>query len=66
MTKHFTIPDNEKLIVKNHKKKLASYTIREDVLDEFNAFTKESRHNKSGVVEQLIISFLTSNGVSIE
>jgi len=66
MNKKFTVPVNETLFPVKYKKKQANFTIKEDVLNDFNKFAEDNRYNKSGVIEQLLISFLVSHGVRKE
>lgn len=42
----------------NHKTKRATYTIREDILAEFNRVVEDNNMNKSGVMETCMGIFL--------
>jgi len=59
----FTVPQDESLFVVKYKKQKANYSIREDILHDFNVFAEASSLNKSGVIEKLIENFLISSGV---
>jgi len=42
----------------NHKTKRTTYTIREDILSDFNKIAESNNMNKSGVIETLMNVFL--------
>jgi len=61
--KSYTVPMDESLFEVKYKRKNANFSIGEDVLHDFDIYTKEIGIKKSTVVEKLIIGYLINAGV---
>lgn len=61
--KRYTVPSSEALFHVKYKKKRTNYSIREDILHDFNKYTDEQNLNKSAVLETFMKNFLLQVGV---
>jgi len=60
--KPYHVPKDTLFPVK-FKKKTQTYTIREDILKQFNDYTESNNLQKTGVIETLMVVFLENVGV---
>lgn len=59
----YAVPLDESLFEVKYKRKNANFSIGEDVLHDFDIYTKELGLKKSTVIEKLIIGYLINAGV---
>lgn len=58
----YHIPKDTLFPIKYNKKQ-CTFTIREDVLHQFNEYAEKNSLNKTGVIEKMMIVFLENAGV---
>jgi len=61
--KLYKAPSSEALSYIKHKKKRTNYSIREDILHDFNKYTDEHNLSKSAILETFMKNFLLRVGV---
>ena len=61
--RRYTVPSGEALFHVKYKKKRTNYSIRADILHDFNKYTDEQNLNKSAVLETFMKNFLLQVGV---
>jgi len=59
----YTVPQSEALFPVKYKKKRVNYSISEDLVHDFNAYTDKENLNKSAVLETFMRNFLIQSGV---